>query len=105
MRPGRQDPTLARQTIETRHLVATIATQGYVSGVASLFDRRTGARDLGFGLDIVDFLLEPDPEPDRGPIPASQYPYGPGDPVHGPAEARGGLVRVADRQLRKLDVF
>jgi MerR family transcriptional regulator/heat shock protein HspR len=36
---------------------------------------------------------------------ASSPRHEPGGPVHGPAEARGGLVRVADRQLRKLDVF
>jgi MerR family transcriptional regulator/heat shock protein HspR len=37
---------------------------------------------------------------------ASSPRYEPGGSVpDGPAEARGGLVRVADRQLRKLDVF
>ena len=42
-------------------LEATIRKRGYVSGVAggSLLDRKTGARDLGFGLDIVDWLMEP----------------------------------------------
>lgn len=47
--------------IETDCLAATVTTTGYVSGVkaGTLLDKQTGARDLGFGLDIVDFLLEP----------------------------------------------
>jgi hypothetical protein len=42
-------------------LEATIRKRGYVSGVAggSLLDKRTGARDLGYGLDIVDWIMEP----------------------------------------------
>jgi hypothetical protein len=47
--------------IETDQLVATVNSKGYVSGVAagSLLDKMTGARDLGFGLHIMDFLLAP----------------------------------------------
>ncbi len=47
--------------IETDMLTAEVHTEGYVSGVArnTLLDKKTGARDLGHGLDIVDFLLEP----------------------------------------------
>lgn len=47
--------------IETECLSARVRTEGYVSGVAggTLLDKKTGVRDLGFGLDIVDFLLEP----------------------------------------------
>ena len=47
--------------IETDALVARIKTKGYVSGIAagSLLDKKTGARDLGFGLHIMDFLLAP----------------------------------------------
>jgi hypothetical protein len=47
--------------IETDCLTARINLKGYVSGVAanSLFDKKTGARDLGFGLHIMDFLLAP----------------------------------------------
>ena len=53
-------------SIETPHLLAKVHTEGYVSGVAAgtLIDRKTGASDSSFGLDIVDFLLEPGwPEP------------------------------------------
>jgi dienelactone hydrolase len=47
--------------IETDLLRARINKEGYVSGVAagSLLDKKTGARDLGFGLHIMDFLLAP----------------------------------------------
>jgi hypothetical protein len=48
-------------TIETPHLQATIRKRGYVSGVAggTFVDKKTGVRDLGFGLDIVDWIMEP----------------------------------------------
>ena len=47
--------------IETSAISAQIKTEGYVSGVASgsFRDKKTGAADLGHGLDIVDFLLKP----------------------------------------------
>ena len=43
------------------HLDAAIHKRGYVSGVAagSLVDKKTGFHDAGFGLDIVDWLMEP----------------------------------------------
>src|SRR5882672_335204 len=42
-------------------LDAAIRKRGYVTGVAaqSLFDKKTGFRDAGFGLDIVDWIMEP----------------------------------------------
>lgn len=69
--------------VATPHYRAAVATDGYVSGVVggSFVDAATGARDLGFGLAVVDFLLEPAP-PDA-PVPPGQYPFGPGDPLHG----------------------
>ncbi len=47
--------------IDTDALQAKIRKKGYVSGVAagSFLDKKTGARDLGFGLHIMDFLLGP----------------------------------------------
>lgn len=80
MRGRTQEPD-GRYRVENRHLDASIASTGYVSGVASLLDKKTGARDLGFGLDIVDFLLEPLDAPT--PVPEGQYHYGPADPFHG----------------------
>jgi hypothetical protein len=59
------DPVLRTENdfieIETNALVARIKTKGYVSGTAGggLLDTRTGARDLGFGLHVMDFLLAP----------------------------------------------
>ncbi len=48
-------------SIVTPQLEAVIRKKGYVSGVAggSLVDRKTGFRDVGFGLDIVDWIMEP----------------------------------------------
>lgn len=42
-------------------LEAKIKKKGYVSGVeaGTLLDKKTGAHDLGFGLDIVDWIMEP----------------------------------------------
>jgi hypothetical protein len=47
--------------IETDALQARIRKKGYVSGIAagSFLDKKTGARDAGFGLHIMDFLLAP----------------------------------------------
>jgi len=50
-----------RILIETDCLTAEVWPSGYVSGVKAntLVDKKTGARDGSFGLDIVDFLMEP----------------------------------------------
>jgi hypothetical protein len=47
--------------IVSEQLEATIRKKGYVSGVAggTLVDKKTGFRDAGFGLDIVDWIMEP----------------------------------------------
>ena len=47
--------------VENDHFEAAIHTEGYVSGVAggTFVDKKTGTSDHSFGLDIVDFLLEP----------------------------------------------
>lgn len=47
--------------IETPQLSAAINKRGYVSGVyrQSFVDKQTGFRDLGFGLDIADWIMEP----------------------------------------------
>jgi hypothetical protein len=63
-----QDTPAFRVTPESGKLVITgdalrfnIRTKGYVSGVegGSFLDVATGAKDLGFGLDIVDWIMEP----------------------------------------------
>ncbi len=47
--------------IDTDALRAQVRKKGYVSGVAqgSFLDRKTQAREAGFGLHIMDFLLAP----------------------------------------------
>lgn len=47
--------------ITTPDLEAAVRKKGYVSGVAaqSFLDKKTGMRDAGFGLDIVDWIMEP----------------------------------------------
>lgn len=47
--------------IKLPNLEATINKTGYVSGVArqSFLDKKTGFHDAGFGLDIVDWIMEP----------------------------------------------
>lgn len=59
--PIRIESTDAYVQIDTDALQARINKKGYVSGVAagSLLDKKTGARDVGFGLHIMDFLMAP----------------------------------------------
>ncbi|MDX1965764.1 MAG: hypothetical protein SFV23_01220 [Planctomycetaceae bacterium] len=47
--------------LSTPQLEAAVRKRGYVTGVYrnSLVDKKTGARDLGFGLDIADWIMEP----------------------------------------------
>src|SRR6185437_9671869 len=80
---GSAYPAGSRIRVEAGPYRASIATAGYVTGVAagSFVDTKTGAHDLGFGLSIVDFLLEP--ADSHRAIPAGQYHFGPGDKVHG----------------------
>jgi len=61
--------------IITPQLEAAVRKTGYVSGVyrQTFLDKTTGFRDPGFGLDIVDWLMEPmtgaaDRNPADGPL-------------------------------------
>jgi hypothetical protein len=65
-RAAEPPPLRVRETdeyvqIDSDALQARVRKKGYVSGVAqgSLLDKKTGARDLGFGLHVMDFLLAP----------------------------------------------
>jgi hypothetical protein len=80
---GEQCPAGSRIDVETKRFKASIQTEGYVSGISagSFLDKKTGAQDLGFGLSIVDFLLEPAREDE--PIADGQYEFGPASKVHG----------------------
>ncbi len=55
------EETAERITLRGESLEASIKKMGYVSGVeaGSFLDKKTGARDLGFGLDIQDWIMEP----------------------------------------------
>jgi hypothetical protein len=59
--PIKVQETPAFILVDSGALQARINKTGYVSGIAagSLLDRKTGSRDLGFGLHIMDFLLAP----------------------------------------------
>ncbi len=59
--PIRVEETPDYVQIDTDALQARIRKKGYVSGIAagSLLDKKTGARDAGFGLHIMDFLMAP----------------------------------------------
>lgn len=76
--------------IETPQLQATVRKKGYVTGVKSqsLFDKKTGARDLGFGLDIADWIMEPgSDESYRDQLPAEMV-YKFGNEYHGKTPKR-----------------
>jgi hypothetical protein len=47
--------------VDTPELAAAIRKKGYVTGVAaqSFLDKKSGFHDPGFGLDIVDWIMEP----------------------------------------------
>ena len=47
--------------IETPHLKAAISKKGYVTGIKrqTFVDKKTGVHDLGYGLDIADWIMEP----------------------------------------------
>ena len=56
----RVDETDQRITIATPQLEAAISKKGYVTGVAagSFVDTQSGFHDAGYGLDIVDWIME-----------------------------------------------
>lgn len=71
--------------IETNALKATIRKKGYVSGIAggTFVDKKTGQADLGFGLDIVDWVMAPgSDEAYRDKLPERMV-YEFGNPWHG----------------------
>jgi hypothetical protein len=72
-------------TIRTPQLEAKIRKKGYVSGTAagSLLDKATGFHDVGYGLDIVDWIMEPgSDEAYRDQLPAEMV-YRFGNAYHG----------------------
>ena len=71
--------------IETPQLEAAVRKKGYVSGVAaqSFLDKKTGFRDPGFGLDIVDWIMEPGSDEAYRDKLDPELVYRSGNPYHG----------------------
>jgi hypothetical protein len=59
--PIRVEETPEYVQIDTDALQARVRKKRYVSGIAagSFLDKKTGARDVGYGLHIMDFLMAP----------------------------------------------
>lgn len=65
-RPSTADDVIITDTPEHLHIAtpqleAAVNKQGYVTGIMreTFLDKQTGFRDAGFGLDIVDWIMEP----------------------------------------------
>jgi hypothetical protein len=71
-------------------LDAAIRKKGYVSGVkaGSLLDKKTGFHDLGFGLDIVDWIMEPGSDAAYRDRLSADLPYPTGNLFHGHRQKR-----------------
>ncbi len=89
--------------VETSHYFAAVQTEGYVTGVmaGSFVDKRTGSIDVGFGLVIVDFLLEPGADDEATP-PKLRYSWG--DKIHGNIPKRYVELPQICTQAKKLPV-
>jgi len=76
--------------LKTNALQASIRKQGYVSGVAggSLVDLKTGFHDAGFGLDIIDWIMEPGSDSAYRSQLTGDLPYDIGNLVHGNIQKR-----------------
>jgi len=94
----------AQIRISTDCLQAAISKQGYVTGVAagSLVDKQSGFRDAGYGLDIVDWIMEPgSDEAYRDQLPKEMV-YQFGNPYHGKRPKRsieGPQICTQARQM------
>lgn len=92
--------------IETPQLQAAVRKTGYVSGVArqSFLDKKTGFRDPGMGLDIVDWIMEPgSDESYRGKLGPDHPVYQFNNLVHGRQPKRmieGPQICTKARQLK-----
>lgn len=92
--PVRADDRIHETESEIRitlpRLEAAIRKEGYVSGVAaqSLLDKQTGFRDAGFGLDIVDWIMEPGSDEAYRAQLDKELVYEFGNPYHGKTPKR-----------------
>ncbi len=76
--------------IETPELSAAINKKGYVTGIKgqTFVDKKTGAHDLGFGLDIVDWIMEPGSDEAYRDKLEPELVYKFGNPYHGKTPKR-----------------
>lgn len=97
--------TLLDVRIETPELQAAVRKRGYVTGIAggSFVDRKTGFKDLGFGLDIIDWLMEPGSDEAYRDQLAGDLPYKFGDRLHGKTAKRSVEGPQICTQARELD--
>jgi len=91
--------------ISTAQLEAAVRKKGYVSGVAaqSLVDKKTGFRDAGFGLDIVDWIMEPGSDESYRDKLHPELVYRFNNPYHGKVAKRsieGPQICTQARQLQ-----
>lgn len=91
--------------ITTSQLDATIRKQGYVTGVAaqSFLDKKTGFRDAGYGLDIVDWIMEPGSDEAYRAQLDKELVYQFGNPYHGKTPKRSIEGPQICTQAKKLD--
>lgn len=94
-RPSHADEFRVTETddeikIETSKLEASIRKKGYVTGVKaqSFVDKQTGFRDAGFGLDIVDWIMEPGSDEAYRDQLDKELVYQFGNPYHGKTPKR-----------------
>jgi len=95
--------------IDTPQLSAVVRKKGYVSGVAggSFVDKRTGFRDAGFGLDIVDWIMEPGSDRAYRDKLDAELVYRYGNAYHGRRAKRsieGPQICTRARELRPVTV-
>ncbi|WP_435009469.1 hypothetical protein P12x_000721 [Tundrisphaera lichenicola] len=74
----------------TPSLEASIRKQGYITGIAagSFLDVKTGFRDPGFGLDIIDWIMEPGSDEAYRDQLDDDLPYNLEERFHGKARKR-----------------
>jgi hypothetical protein len=92
-------------SIDTPQLQAAVKKTDYVTGIAagSLLDKRSGFRDAGFGLDIVDWIMEPgSDEAYRDQLPAHMV-YQFGNAYHGKSPKRSIEGPQICTQAKRLD--
>src|SRR6185295_16386263 len=92
-------------TISTPELSAVVKKQGYVTGVAAgtFVDKKTGFKDAGYGLDIVDWIMEPGSDVDYRDKLTKSMVYEFGNSYHGKSPKRSIEGPQICTQAKKID--